>query len=237
METSRVDFISAYCDRWCERCAYTARCSAFACHVAVAMCGDYEEGLELAVGVPHPVDGEPPPRGSALLMEVPEIEASPDETAEYERRDEARKARIQAAPLTTMSSAYAVTSHRWLRDHQDRLTAVADPVLAEALELVAYDAAFVGAKLHRAMDGRDRHEHDEEHLADDPVQNDWNGSAKVALISIERSELAWRIIAQATGDPIPAMLADGLTDLMHVLHSEFPHAESFVRPGFDEPWR
>ena len=28
-----------------------------------------------------------------------------------------------------------------------------------------------------------------------PVQNDWNGSAKVALISIKRSEAAWRIIA------------------------------------------
>src|SRR6476660_6512605 len=36
----RIDFISSYCDRWCERCAYTSRCSTYACQVAVAMCGD-----------------------------------------------------------------------------------------------------------------------------------------------------------------------------------------------------
>jgi hypothetical protein len=59
MGSDRIDFISSYCDRWCERCAYTARCSAYACEVAVAMCGDFVQGLELAVGTPHPVDGEP----------------------------------------------------------------------------------------------------------------------------------------------------------------------------------
>src|SRR6185295_363526 len=34
---NRIDFISAYCDRWCDRCAYTARCSAYACDVAAGM--------------------------------------------------------------------------------------------------------------------------------------------------------------------------------------------------------
>jgi hypothetical protein len=38
--TDRIDFISAYCDSWCERCAYTTRCSAFAVRVATAMCDD-----------------------------------------------------------------------------------------------------------------------------------------------------------------------------------------------------
>src|SRR5206468_3255294 len=33
----RIDFIAAYCDRWCERCAYTMRCSAYACRVAIAV--------------------------------------------------------------------------------------------------------------------------------------------------------------------------------------------------------
>jgi len=32
---------------------------------------------------------------------------------------------------------------------------------------------------------------DDAPMDDDPVQNDWNGSAKVALISIERSASAW----------------------------------------------
>ena len=55
MNTDRIDFISAYCDRWCERCAFTQRCSLCACDVATAMCdGDLAAGIELAVGVPQP---------------------------------------------------------------------------------------------------------------------------------------------------------------------------------------
>lgn len=38
----RIDFISEYCDRWCERCAFTGRCSAYAVKVALEMCeGDF----------------------------------------------------------------------------------------------------------------------------------------------------------------------------------------------------
>lgn len=44
----RIDFISAYCDRWCERCAFTLRCSTYAVEVATAMCdGDVRAGPEL----------------------------------------------------------------------------------------------------------------------------------------------------------------------------------------------
>ena len=50
MNSDRIDFISAYCDRWCERCAFTSRCSAFAVRAAEAMCGSFAEALELAVG-------------------------------------------------------------------------------------------------------------------------------------------------------------------------------------------
>ena len=59
MNTDRIDFISSYCDRWCERCSYTSRCSAYACDIAIGMCGDVAQGIELAVGAPHLVDGEP----------------------------------------------------------------------------------------------------------------------------------------------------------------------------------
>ena len=95
---------------------------------------------------------------------------------------------------------------------------------------------MISAKLHRALDGRDRHTHHPEG-DDDPLQNDWNGSAKVALLSLERSEIAWRAIAQPTSDPVAVLLADAARDLHRLTLEEFPRAMSFVRPGFDEPWR
>jgi hypothetical protein len=73
--------------------------------------------------------------------------------------------------------------------------------------------------------------------AEDPVQNDWNGSAKVALISIDRSETAWRVIAGAMGDRSADVLAGALGHLGQVVRQEFPRAMDFRRPGFDEPCR
>src|SRR5687768_5108826 len=54
-----IDFISAYCDSWCERCAFTEQCSSFAVKSALAMCdGNHEAALELAIG-PSRVPGAP----------------------------------------------------------------------------------------------------------------------------------------------------------------------------------
>lgn len=69
------------------------------------------------------------------------------------------------------------------------------------------------------------------------MQNDWNGSAKVALISLERTEVAWRIIGDATGDGEASALADVVATFRRIVLDEFPKAMSFIRPGFDEPWR
>jgi hypothetical protein len=235
MQTDRIDFISVYCDRWCERCAYTSRCSAFACQVATAMCGDFEQGLELALGVPHPVDGEPDPV-PAWLEELQNIEMTPEERSELDRREAARDDRIKAAPLTMMATRHMRLAHGWLTAHRDRVSAAADPIIAEALAIVAHDCFLVGAKLRRALDGRDRSRHGED-PHEEPVQNDWNGSAKVALISLERSEGAWRVIAQATRDPVAERLMHVVRDLRRAVDEEFPNAMPFVRPGFDEPWR
>jgi len=243
VDTERIDFISCYCDRWCERCAYTLRCSLYACEIATAMCGDFAEGLELAVGRPHPVDPVDPVDNDAQEADLSpfagafdNVEMSPQERAEFDRDEGARDARIEALPASTMSHAYAMVSHRWLQERDEGLRARADPVLAEAFDVVTHDSALVTVKVHRALDGRDRYQHDRDG-EDDPVQNDWNGSAKVALISLQRSEVAWRVIAQATSDERALALADGARDLGRVVQNEFPRAMSFIRPGFDEPWR
>jgi hypothetical protein len=236
MDSQRIEFISSYCDRWCERCAYTTRCSAYACEVAAAMCGDVAQGLELAIGTPHPVDGEPDREGPALAADLWNLEMSPGESAELERRESARRARLAEEPVGNLATAYTMLSYRWLSEHHDALRAAADPALAEALDVVAHDSALLNAKLHRALDGRDRHRHDGD-SEDGPLQNDWNGSAKVALISLERSEVAWRLIVQATADEVAAALADAVRDLRRLALDEFPRAMSFIRPGFDEPGR
>jgi hypothetical protein len=234
MTDDLIDFISSYCDRWCERCSYTARCSAYACHVAVAMCGDFQEGIELAIGVPQPVSGQKPgpPDWFADF-----VEPTAKDYAAFTAGEAARDERVEALPLSTMARVYSLSSFEWLRERSDALRAAADGVVVEALEIVAHDSAFIPAKIHRALDGRDRFEHDDETVEEDPIQNDWNGSAKVALISVGRSENAWQTIAGASSDAVATVLAEQLAAMRELLLEAFPRAMAFVRPGFDEPWR
>ena len=233
MNHGYIDFISAYCDRWCERCAFTSRCSAFAAEAAIAMCGDFEAGLELAVGRPHQADGSALPAPPAWVAELNNVQMTPEEAADYDRRAKARDARVDDTSIMKIAWAYALLSHRWLTSRHEEVRAHADDVLREALEVALHDSVLVTVKLSRALHGRDEHQHEGDG-DDDPVQNDWNGSAKVSLISIERSENAWRTIADATGDETPALLADQLHDLRAEVEQAFPHARSFIRPGFDE---
>jgi hypothetical protein len=238
MNTTRIDFISSYCDRWCERCAFTDRCSAFACQAAIGMCGDAAEALELAIGAPHPVHDAPDENaGGREFLELLNRQPSAEEMAEIVRDEKARDVRIDRVVLNRMARIYMRRSTSWLQKHRDGVVVGADPVVLEALEIVGWDAYFIGAKVHRALDGRDRFQHDEEECDSDPLQNDSNGSAKVALISLERTEAAWRVIGDATGDSEASALADAAGTLRRTVLDEFPKAMSFIRPGFDEPWR
>jgi hypothetical protein len=198
------------------------------------MCGDIAAGLELAVGVPHPVDGKRPRAvGETLPAQCLNLEPTREEIAEIQREEDARRSRLDAKPITRMARAYMKRSIAWLAQHRERLGLANDPILGEALEIVGWDAYLIGAKVHRALHGRDAWEHGEKDF-DDPVQNDWNGSAKVALISLERSESAWRLLADATEDATAASLADSIGGLRRAVECEFPKAMTFVRPGFDE---
>ena len=58
--------------------------------------------------------------------------------------------------------------------------------LLDAVNIVRHDCLLIFVKLHRAIDGRE--EDEREGWDDDPVQNDHNGSAKLALTCIDRSE-------------------------------------------------
>jgi hypothetical protein len=232
----RIDSISAYCDGWCERCAFTARCSTFAVHVATSMCDDLEEAVELAVGTPRSVEPAPEKPLPEWQRDLFDVELTDRDEAEYERLEKARRERIRQSPVTAIASAIWVLSTDWLHVRRDDVLAQGDAVLADAIDIVSWDVHFIGAKLHRALDGRDRHEHDED-VDDDRIQNDWNGSAKVALISAQRSAAAWRTIAEATGDRGASHLAEELSSLGREVEQLFPDAWTFIRPGFDEPER
>ena len=228
-----IDFISAYCDSRCERCAFTERCSHFAVKSALAMCdGDMKAALELAVGPARKVGGPPQKSLSERMAEqIGDYEPSEKELEEIGREMDERRERISRAAAAEASLDYAVAAHRWLDAH-DR-AGQADPAVAEAIDVIGWDSHLIHVKIMRALDGHDEYPNGAP-FEENAVQSDWNGSAKVALLSIERSERAWRAIADATGDEAAAVLAGSLADLRDTTTKQFPRAMEFRRPGFDD---
>jgi hypothetical protein len=68
------------------------------------------------------------------------------------------------------------------------------------------------------------------------MPRDCDGSAKIALMAVDRSIAAWATLRKAVADE-----ADTILDFMVLLdrlrrgmEKAFPDARAFVRPGFDE---
>lgn len=205
-----------------------------AVEVALEMCGDVGDAIELAVGAPPPRDAAEARRREQFAEEMASIpEPTAEEMKAYEREEAEREERIEETPLTTATDRVHLLSRRWLQDHADALDDEAAGPLAEALETARWDSHFIPAKVHRAQSGLDEARQGRRYAR--RIQTDWNGSAKVALISITRSITAWDLIAEITGDPDAAQVADELRALQREVESAFPNAWKFHRPGFDGP--
>jgi hypothetical protein len=110
------------------------------------------------------------------------------------------------------------------------------PIVREALQTIGWYAGMVSAKVDRALHGFA--ERDLLGLEEDPIQNDWNGSAKVAHLAVRESQRAWDtllLVGQAPPDARLRGTRELLDRIDEGLAAQFPRAMEFVRPGFDEP--
>lgn len=215
-----------YCDRWCEACAFTSRCRLFADVAETKASLD----LTLKPVVDAPVLPEevppPPPRWlqemidemneAAAKIEAVEIEEIPRRPPPAEHRAIERRAKH-----------YCFRVHPWLQKCED---AVLDP--ANPCAVIGWFHTMIPPKVHRAITG----------LAEDcPEGRDWppdyDGSAKVALLGIERSHAAWLELVEhgVISDAEAAPFIADLVWLGEALEQVFPRARAFVRPAFDEP--
>jgi hypothetical protein len=103
--------------------------------------------------------------------------------------------------------------------------------LRECKEVISWYLYFIAAKMGRALMGKVEGWEDAS-----TVQTDMNGSAKIALIGIQRSMQAWVQIFHITKEEDQILpLLQMLSTIQKLTKEEFPKAEEFVRPGFDIP--
>jgi hypothetical protein len=241
-----------YCDRWCERCPLASRCALRAMELE-----DIDTDLDIQNSrfwrklaenfaiTRRMIEKECKRRGIVITKE------SLEEAGRQERRKDAK---VRRNSLSKRASKYGFTVHDWfekrphmMAEKEQALEAIAvmelpgqNPVadaeeIVEAVSVLRWYQFFIGAKTARAVSGLVDMEEDgnEEEFA----ENDACGSAKIALIAIDRSLAAWACLRDHfpdEGDDILDFLVD-LDRLRRETEKAFPKARDFRRPGFDDP--
>lgn len=215
-----------YCDRWCEACALTSWCRLFA--DVAEMEAQLDSNLKPVIEAPHLPEEIPPPPPrwmQELIDEMNEAAAEPMSAADVE----ALRPRLQPQHewIVERADVYLSHVHAWLEAHSSSLTGAVD----NPADIVAWFHTSIPVKMRRALNGLA----EERDSPDSPSDHD--GSAKVALLGIDRSLSAWLQIVDRGLAAMPEVrpFISALEWLRQELEQVFPRARVFVRPGLDEP--
>lgn len=241
-----------YCDRWCERCPLTSRCLVYAM--------EREDSAEdpAARDIRNQAFWR---RIEDILRETQEmleelmathgiVLESTDAGPEGEFiswHDEA-----QAHPNARAGTDYAREVEAWFDQAEARLAARVESLgsqehlglasadsaedarrLRDAVEIIRWYQHQIAVKIIRAVGSPHR-----DQLLDLPHDpRDVDGSAKVALLGMDRSLAAWSEVLRQLPDEedriLPLLAA--MSRLRREVETTFPGARAFLRPGFDTP--
>lgn len=249
-----ISGIYNYCDRWCERCPQTRHCLNF----------KMQQARETRRGRPIPADTanaefwDELGKSFALALYVLRQEAqkhgvdldSPEvmSTAATEERAKLRQAAREGSALRRAASNYRKTGQALLERLPAELDALEKALnrevqlgvgaprkvaaeVRDAMEVVSWYLYFIEVKLVRAVASRV----DEQTEQQTSFARDSDGSAKVALIAIDRSMAAWAVLREyfeTEQDGILGLLVQ-LERLRERAEYEFPRARKFHRAGLD----
>ena len=245
-----ISGIHNYCDRWCERCPLTSRFLVYA----------VEQQQDAEDPAARDVDNQAFwKRLEAILVEAREmlqdlmkehgIEIEPEDLEKVQARERQRDDE-RRHPCAVAGSEYAKAVGGWFGSAHPRLQErgemlasqlrmalpSADPHgdarrLGDATAVIQWYQHQIVVKIMRAI-GSVRREEARDLCLDG---SDADGSAKVAMIGIDRSLAAWSELLRQLPDEedrILSLLA-ALSRLSRDVEVAFPGARAFVRPGFD----
>lgn len=213
------------CDQWCDYCPVTARCLAFKCQPAQEGGGIYDniaDAMRASMTLLkncHEAEGLKPPK---KLLEL--LDDDPRKRLTHVPLDDA---------LDRMAKHYAVLATAFLA------TTVHPPLTRRLpkrehgptpFEIFVFYHVLIAIKTHRAIVSAA--EAARGGSAD--ARADADMSAKVALVSIDRSDEALQVMALDDADARVEHMRRHLARLRREVEGRFPAARAFVRPGLDE---
>lgn len=247
------DFIPGiynYCDRWCERCPFTYRCLLFATEkrqfpdsesrdiTNKKFWDKLSEMMRLSLEVLEEMAEE-----QGIDLDATDTGAVVREERKKRKEAENHAAAQRAKNYTEQTRLWFEKAEPLFKEKQEQLIQKArmelpgeDPSgdavgIQDLVDVIRWYQNQIYVKIMRALHGR----MDDDFPELDPVQNDHNGSAKVALIGIDRSIAAWCGLLQHFPEQEDAIfpLLVTLEQTRKLVEETFPKARAFKRPGFD----
>lgn len=248
-EENFIPGVFNYCNAWCERCFFRLRCRNY------AMGADPDgnpidtsnpQGLQEVEDNLHSAMDLLSEHAEELGFDAAEFEEiDPEEMRAFSEEHEREQEAARDHPLGTLTLAYSDAARNWLDAHEALLdqrlrhlqaqtaTHIDGSRLADASEVAHWYVFMIHVKSQRALLGRKDMNED---FWENAVQNDANGSAKVALLGSEESLGAWATIAELMPEhkaSILPIIAD-LYRVVRLLQQTFPDVRNFIRAGFDD---
>lgn len=245
-----VGGIYNYCDRWCERCAMTARCYVF--------------WQERRAEARHRAAGRDPHDWAVVLEDLKEQfaqgiqllrESAKKHGIDLDNLPEAEFPRPDPSdhPLHQRAEAYAHAAHAFLAELRQRVmeehraleqrAVVVGPEqaaggytnLLDAYEVLSWYHRLIPAKIHRALSSLLEAQEEDGEEGRALQRNDALGSAKVAYESAAKSLSALQHVYdwdRALEDQVLPLLAD-LQWMRKQIETTFSGFQQFKRPGLD----
>ncbi len=235
-----------YCDRWCERCAFTDRCMQYAMEqLQRKESGNpsrksdaFWKSLEASLTLTKDL--------LADLAKEHGVKLDDRELNRMECRRQKKRESTAQHPLAKAAADYSTMVDEWFKAGEAVLREKEEEILDQArlgvenlnaeiasltdvVEILRWYQYQIHVKLLRGLNA----ESEPGDRGDRPKDSD--GSVKVALVAMDRSIAAWmrmRDFFPARTDSILALLVH-LDRLRRGAEKEFPKARSFIRPGFD----
>jgi hypothetical protein len=228
LQDSYSDTIFNYCDRWCEKCPFTSKCLNYALSAADVTVENADNWSNLR----NVVDA------TCLmlddLVELNGIDVPQLETFVLESCHDP-----ESYPLSIYVKEIVFKIHNWLNRNDlfarlNNLLELSIPLsekfsrYKESVEVIYRYNFLIANKITRAVAG----------LLENREYShyDMNGSAKIALVSIDRLIVAWSCILTESNeieDEVLEILIS-LTEIRKRTELTFPDARNFIRPVLDD---
>lgn len=251
-----------YCDRWCERCSLAHRCLNRAMELEEDK--EFRDDKDSEPGDPAKQSQENEKlwqkvaANLKLTLQMVKEDAKRRgvdlndpalQKAVEEHQKKVRRRTARHRPLVKAAKDYGMAVQKWF-DKADKLfkgrglelakEASMRPMdeaeeLKDLVEIIQWYHLFICVKLQRAIGAQA-----EAALEEDPeiraLRSDGDGSAKIALIALDRSLGAWGGLRKHFPEQEDTILdfQVQLARIRTAAESVFPKARAFVRPGFDE---